>query len=86
MPFKKNLFYSLFFCINIKSVVFNFLWLTETKIDCPFESVQLGYMMKNGTPAKILTKVLKQNLEKDYTGLCSFIDPPDFTRYNPVLI
>lgn len=55
MPFKKNLFYSLFFCINIKSAVFNFLWLTETKIDYPFESVQLGYMMKNGTPAKILT-------------------------------
>lgn len=42
--------------------------------------------MKNGTPAKILTKVLKQKLEKDYIDMCSCIDSPDFTRHNPALI
>lgn len=49
--------------------MFNFLWLTETKTDCPFENVQLGYLMKNGTSAKKLTNALKQNLEKDYTHM-----------------
>lgn len=76
--FKKS-FYSF---IKTKSAVSNFLWFTETKRDYFFENVQLGYMMKNGTPCqKKLTNVLKQTLENDYTAMFGFTESPNVTSH-----